>query len=185
MIAQGQGTAIKETCDALSMVIEMGQTETVPFLLDATMDINMRLSPLHTPLSLAARLGRVDIVELLVDRGAEMEARPDATQSTPLIMAAENGREGVMWLLLAAGANPDVFDKKGFTPLHYVARAGKENAVRLLLASNADTSFRDGQDGKTAEELASEMGHRDVAVLLSSSLGRSPICQSCVDSTVP
>ncbi|KAJ6084469.1 hypothetical protein N7486_011269 [Penicillium sp. IBT 16267x] len=172
IIAQGKSDPKEEAANALLHVIPSsapGQVETTLFLLDAIQDVNIHLG-VETPLSLAAQAGQVDIVEALLDRGADIELRTNGQGRTPLVSAAMHRQEEAMWLLLAAGANPDVVDGLGSTPLHYAARTGQETAVRLLLAKGADASFRDGRTGMTAAECALEKEHHGVAALLLSAL---------------
>lgn len=45
-----------------------------------------------TPLILAATAGHVDVVELLLDHGADMEAQSERTKDTPLSLACSGGR---------------------------------------------------------------------------------------------
>ncbi|KAF3147187.1 hypothetical protein TWF703_000027 [Orbilia oligospora] len=55
-----------------------------------------------TPLWCAAKNGHEAVVKLLVDRGADMEAK-DNYEMTPLQCAAENGHEAVVKLLKREG----------------------------------------------------------------------------------
>lgn len=75
-----------------------------------------------TPLHMSARRGTAAIAEVLLDSGAEIEAR-DTNGETPLRRAVNCRQDSVVRLLLARGADPLTKDKKGCTPLD-VARHG-------------------------------------------------------------
>lgn len=66
----------------------------------------------QSPLHIAARLGNVDNVMLLLQHGAP----PDSTTSdlyTPLHIAAKEGHEEVVQALLDQGANQNLLTKVG------------------------------------------------------------------------
>jgi uncharacterized protein len=69
-----------------------------------------------TPLLFAARDGRLEAAQLLLDAGADVNA-PDANGIGPLLMAISNNHTPVATLLLARGANPNAADWWGRTPL--------------------------------------------------------------------
>ncbi|XP_043203719.1 acyl-CoA-binding domain-containing protein 6-like [Amphibalanus amphitrite] len=75
----------------------------------------------------AADRGHVDIVRLLLTRGATVDCR-DADGQTPLHYAASCGHTEVARVLLEAGADPKVTDTDGVTPAE-----GAEGEVRSLL----------------------------------------------------
>ncbi|KAK8783496.1 hypothetical protein V5799_010140 [Amblyomma americanum] len=59
--------------------------------------------------------GHLEVVKLLLDRGADPEAK-DAEGQTPLHYAASCGHQQVAELLLKRGARRDVKDADGQTP---------------------------------------------------------------------
>jgi ankyrin repeat protein len=69
-----------------------------------------------TPLLYAARDGRIDMVQSLVAKGANLEL-PDANGITPLQMAIANENIALARYLLDRGANPNSKDAYGRTPL--------------------------------------------------------------------
>jgi ankyrin repeat protein len=69
-----------------------------------------------TALSFAAREGRLEAARLLIDAGADINAR-EANGISPLMMAITNRHTPVAALLLARGADPNAVDWWGRTPL--------------------------------------------------------------------
>lgn len=52
-----------------------------------------------TPLILAATAGHVDVVEILLDHSADIEAQSERTKDTPLSLACSGGRYEVYLVL--------------------------------------------------------------------------------------
>jgi len=110
-----------------------------------------------TALHWAAYYGNDALVRLLLDRGANVNARtasetgvPDMpTDSddecplqTPPFAAAARGRVSTVRLLLARGANPRLSDPRYGTALHCAAAEGEAGAATLLLKAGADPNSR-------------------------------------------
>src|SRR5690606_25858891 len=69
-----------------------------------------------TPLHYAARHDHTDVAALLLDAGANIEAR-EANEITPLLMAISNDQLPTAYLLLERGADVNVSDWYGRSPL--------------------------------------------------------------------
>jgi ankyrin repeat protein len=72
-----------------------------------------------TPLHEAATQPNPEIVSILIDAGARVNAATTSTGATPLHLAASNGFFSIVGLLLDAGANPKALDSNGRTPMDY------------------------------------------------------------------
>jgi ankyrin repeat protein len=72
------------------------------------------------------------MVELLIAKGADLEARDSETGATPLHLAASWGRMDALEALLAAGANPNAVNKSGVTPLKAALNNMQTEAAALL-----------------------------------------------------
>ncbi|XP_015929424.1 poly [ADP-ribose] polymerase tankyrase-2 [Parasteatoda tepidariorum] len=105
-----------------------------------------------TPLHFAAGFGRRDVVEHLLQNGANVHARDDGGL-IPLHNACSFGHAEVVQLLLKHGADPNARDNWNYTPLHEAAIKGKTDVCIVLLQHGADPSIRN-TDGKTALDLA-------------------------------
>lgn len=100
-----------------------------------------------TALGAAARGGRLNAVEALLDAGAGLDAS-DAYGQTALYRAASQGHAPVVALLLKRGADPNSIDTYNKTPLLVAAGGGYEEVVRLLLRQGAKVGLgkRSGGD---------------------------------------
>ncbi|XP_051533470.1 poly [ADP-ribose] polymerase tankyrase-1-like isoform X3 [Myxocyprinus asiaticus] len=77
-----------------------------------------------TPLHFAAGFGRKDVVEHLLQTGANVHARDDGGL-IPLHNACSFGHAEVVSLLLCQGGDPNARDNWNYTPLHEAAIKGK------------------------------------------------------------
>jgi hypothetical protein len=87
----------------------------------------------------AMNAGHEAVVQLLLERGAELESKGDYG-GTPLSWAAGNGHEAVVQLLLERGAELESKDDYDRTPLSWAAGNGHEAVVQLLLERGAKKS---------------------------------------------
>jgi ankyrin repeat protein len=99
-----------------------------------------------TPLHFAAHRGLVEIVQALLERGADVHALERASGSSPLHWAAEGGHPDVARLLLARGAALEARDAwHGLTPLGWATAVtwapqhheDRPATARLLRAAGA------------------------------------------------
>jgi len=112
-----------------------------------------------TPLHFACHHGRLDAARLLLDEGANIEAK-HASGFTPLISASQMGHLEVVRELIARGASVDARANNGDTPLMVASEMGHAAVARELLARGADVNAR-AHDNATALHAASYMGHAE------------------------
>jgi ankyrin repeat protein len=126
---------------------------------------------LDEALAWAARSDRVDILDVLVARGARVDA--DVNRGTALAWAAATGRAAAVERLIALGADPsrpgtfggpDHGD--GVTALHLAAQNGGTAVIRALLAGGADPTVTERLYGGTPGDWAEHFGHAEAARLL-------------------
>jgi len=116
-------------------------------------------SPLHA----AAEGGFKDLVDLLLEHNATVDAKGPGG-ATPLHLAARKGRASVVELLLRNGAATDESGIGG-SALYVAAEMGHTLVVRLLVAANASIDLRGG-DGMTPLHIAASEGHIGAATEL-------------------
>ncbi len=99
-------------------------------------------SPLHFA---AAFNDDPDVITVLIEAGAELEARDKEWGATPLHWAAwSNDNPGIIIALLDGGADLFARDIRDSTPLHAAAEQSNNPAiVAALLDSGADINLRD------------------------------------------
>ena len=148
---------------ALIEAVKKGNKRDVKILLDAgNKQRKGRFG--STPLHWAARQGRTDIVELLLDAGANKDVKNEYG-STPLNIAADRGFTDIVMMLLDAGADKEVKDTFGFVPLHWAAAKGHTDIVMMLLDAGADINVM-SKNGTTPLHLASAKGDTDIVMML-------------------
>ncbi len=85
------------------------------------------------PVALAARLGHVAVLRLLLERGAQAAAEGDPCEApTALMQAAAANCQDAIALLLEFGADPALRDREGRTAADYAAEAGHADLARRL-----------------------------------------------------
>ncbi|MCJ1282616.1 hypothetical protein MMC26_001941 [Xylographa opegraphella] len=120
-----------------------------------------------TALHVAARNGCTDVATLLLDHGADIEAKGDEMGrigETPLHCAASEGHEIVVKLLCDRGANRVVESTTGATPL-FLATAG--NHLEAVVALLVDTELPEfWTDRDTCLVMAASRGYESIARVL-------------------
>jgi uncharacterized protein len=110
--------------------------------------------------------GHLDIVELLLDSGADINAvSRNKFVATPLQGAAVTKRIELARLLIGRGAKLSPRGEGGDSPLHECAGNGAIEIARLLLDHGADINAKD-DEGKTPLAIALEYKQPEMAKLL-------------------
>ena len=117
-----------------------------------------------TPLWTASTLGLLKFVQILVERGAEIEHTTDS-RSTPLRGAAFDGHCEVCEFLIGRGADIDKPNQVGQSPLTIAAAMKKTDCVQLLIKKGANVNHR-GHNGDTPLHVCVESGAVKVAEIL-------------------
>ncbi|CAN8101516.1 unnamed protein product [Discula destructiva] len=155
-----------------------GNIRLVHLLLDAgaTQYVN-RARPTRyqgrTPIQAAAESGdgSTDLVDLLLSRGADINAAPSPCGGlTALQAACFEGHAGMVRHLLARGANVNAAAARqgGVTALQGACRVGERDIADMLLAAGAEVNARGDRRGVggTALHAAAEGGHGEIVRVL-------------------
>eukprot|EP00760_Papus_ankaliazontas_P039409 PhM_4_TR9559/c0_g1_i3/m.15552 len=115
-------------------------------------------------LHVAAEAGSLDIVRVLVARGANVN-RKDKEGNVPLFCALRRGNTDVVAYLLDAGADPTVVNQQGNSALHLACHANLEYAVRRLVRAGANVNLQNNLQ-QTPLHVASHRSSRVICDLL-------------------
>jgi ankyrin len=88
-----------------------------------------------TPLHVAAKWGKANMVVLLLDKGANLESKT-RDGLTPLHCAARSGHENVVDVMIQRGAPISAKTKNGLAPLHMASQGDHVDAARLATTSH-------------------------------------------------
>ena len=151
---------------ALMMAADGGQVEIASALLDKGAEVDRRDAEYQqSPLMFAARRGFVPMVDLLIRRGADVNAQTRTGKVPAFRLPSSNsGSKGVG---IIRGGWPERGERDPIpgakTPLLYAAREGRQEVVERLLSSGAHLEKADA-DGVTPLLMAILNGHLSLAL---------------------
>jgi ankyrin repeat protein len=172
--------------DALTVAASYrGNIESVRALLDAGADVQPpdSLKIKHSPLLFASMSGDLEMVSLLLARGASPNRR-----DSPLSEAITFGHADVVSALVAAGARIDLVEASGVNLLHWATLTNRPDVIPLLANAGAAINAID-EHGFTPLMYAATIDFGDTATLralvaagadktLRNSAGRTPLQQA-------
>lgn len=140
LLLKGADVDVKDNMQRspLHRAILGGHADVVQTLLSAGANAASRYGRFEfSALDVAASLGKVDILRILIRHGADVNAR-HPNGMTVLHTAAFNNSTDVIKVLLEVGADVEVRDSvAGSTPLYGAAQSGSCDAMRVLLQHSA------------------------------------------------
>ena len=170
------GAGVRETDNegdtCLMLAARCGHTEIVRYLVGLPeVDVNRRStatadSSNHTALHLAVFRKHTDVLQVLIDAGADIDTQNNDGY-TPLHSACASGALDMVKMLVRAGAGVRVTDNGGCTCLHVAARFGHTETVRYLVGlPEVELNHRDTKKNYTALQYAVGNYHKDIAQVL-------------------
>jgi quinoprotein dehydrogenase-associated probable ABC transporter substrate-binding protein len=116
----------------LGIAVQYGKEKAALALIDAGADPGRPIGEGgYTPLMLASANDAQALAQVLIGKGADVNAR-NSGGVTALMMAAANGRAEMVTLLIRAGANVQAQTDRGDTALSIARAKGDEKVIRLL-----------------------------------------------------
>lgn len=141
-----------------------GDIGTVRKMLDSGQDINAKDADGQTALMRATATGRLEVVQLLLEKGAALNEQHKTSKATALIYAVNRAFDesskrassettknyvDITFLLLQYGADVNVKTKEGQSPLMISTKRNNASIVKAFLDKGVDVNARDN-DGRTA-----------------------------------
>ena len=179
LVSHGAAVNAKEATlgqTALMWALSRNHLVVARTLVDSGADVKARSDTGFTPLMFAAREGNIEAAEILIARGAavnalSMESRGQGTENlgeenespsqiSPLLVATVRGHGKLAAYLLEQGADPN-HDGAGYTPLHWTAGTWESQTTRDYVVS----VVQDGEWGSLAG-LQGEEKHDLIKALL-------------------
>ena len=148
---------------ALYKAIQSGNVSKARVLLEWT-DKSTALMPLEESLIFAASRGYSAIVQILLDKGANKDAR-DQPGRTALHYAAEQGHDKTVQVLLTEGVNPNIGDMNNNSALHLAAEGGYATIVEQILQAGAGKDATN-ISGQTPLHIAVHNGYDPIVRML-------------------
>jgi ankyrin repeat protein len=114
--------------NALMIAAYTNNMEAVQALLEHDAEVNKHG---WTPLHYAAAVGNVDIMKLLLDKSAYIDAE-SPNKTTPIMMAARAGQTDAVKLLIEEGADLSLTNEQGLSALDFAKKGEHPELVELL-----------------------------------------------------
>nr|XP_024215301.1 receptor-interacting serine/threonine-protein kinase 4-like isoform X2 [Halyomorpha halys] len=140
-----------------------GRSDIVQTILRIGVDFASRKGKV-TAVHLAAEEGNLDVLQLLLDNGADLN-EATTSKKKAIHFAAERGHDLCLSWLLLHGADIESKDISWQTPLHKAAAGGHIETVRVLLGNSANLDAED-RLGRLPLHHAAKNGKMDTALVL-------------------
>jgi ankyrin repeat protein len=195
---------VKFTPDDFVQSAGKGDLKAVQLFLVAGIDGNSQDATGSTALMVAAKTGRIDVVNKLLEQKLNLDLQ-NKQGETALMLAAANNHADIVKLLLKKNADPNLQDQRGWSALMkavyqgntacvealvgqsrqevnrallVAALAGYKDIVQVLLKNGAEVDTR-ADDGRTPLMLAAAKGDNDlVSALLAAGADPTLVDQS-------
>jgi palmitoyltransferase len=119
--------------------------------------VNEKTAEGHSALHYAAYKGNIEIINKLIENGADPEISNNSGLNVLHMAAQGNQPNALIYFFKKYSLDIHSVDDKGSTPLHWACYSGSEVYVQFLLSLNANVNARD-RDGLTSLHLAVNSG---------------------------
>ncbi|RHY68619.1 hypothetical protein DYB30_009166 [Aphanomyces astaci] len=146
-------------CSALFLAAQKGMVPITECLLDGGASSEYRSAALVP----AAHFGHIDVVNLLLARGADANYA-NQKGTTPLMRAAQEGQAAVVSALLGKDADSNAANMEGMTALMLASQRGHADIAEILISAGALVDKQTVRS--TALLLAAKRGHAGAITML-------------------
>ncbi len=156
--------------DALVYFAERGELQRLRKKIQSSgIDLDAQDRDGHTAMIAAVRRGKTDVLRVLVEAGADINARGNHGKS-PLIECVsgflrDQHRQEILLLLLKSGADPNIRDEWGRTALHYASMLDRATDAEILVLHQANPAIKDNEGKDSKIEARLEGGERTLEVI--------------------
>ena len=143
-----------------------GEAETARFLMEKGTKVDAKTLRGRTPLYVAATFKKYNVLELLIQKGANVnELCPD---ESALFLSANNGDENLAKILIDNNADINIIKTatNGFTPLFWAAVSNHQNIVNLFLRNGANVNAKENDRQETALHKMAHQGKLEITKIL-------------------
>ncbi|XP_052105520.1 uncharacterized protein LOC127738354 [Mytilus californianus] len=146
-----------------------GNVERLEALINTGVNINfqaIRHKYKVTPLMIAASRGLLEVVRLLIQKGAEID-KLDNFKRPALMYAVFSGSLPVVYYLILHGSDVNHVDSSGYAPIHYTAISGHLQILKLLFHEGGANKTIPSQNNMGSPLMIARMrGHQDIVDFL-------------------
>jgi Carboxypeptidase regulatory-like domain/Ankyrin repeats (3 copies)/Ankyrin repeats (many copies) len=155
-VTVGGAIAVVEYTSELSSAVADEDVDRVRELIIKGANVNAKEDSYSkiTPLFIAVETGDIEIVQLLLDNGAKINAQ-DKGKQTPLMRLDDDATTELVRLLVRYGAKVNAADKQGNTALTLAAGGADAEVIKALIDAGADVNAA-SKSGQTALMQAAE-----------------------------
>ncbi|KAK3670456.1 hypothetical protein LTR78_009697 [Recurvomyces mirabilis] len=163
-MAKPFGSKEKSCPSALYYASSLGLEATVKEFLQNGADVNEVGGYYSTALHAAVYLGHKDIVQILIDAGADLEFRTDRAYPKSIPDTSSGLIAKFLNVVLETSADVNVYGRRWGTPLQYAAKKGHREIVMMLLKAGANVNA-EGEPRSALQDVA-RAGDLETARLL-------------------
>ncbi|VDL60084.1 unnamed protein product [Hymenolepis diminuta] len=102
----------------------------------------------HTPLMVAVIKNKINIIQLLLKYGADVNTA-NKLGRTALMISSNEGLIDIVDILIQSGAHVNAQDINGMTAIFYAVDGGFSNVIRVLVHAGADVNHQESENGFT------------------------------------